>query len=184
VSELPALLKLPSRPDFFSVLTRATNTSGNEIGPFRAIEESTLAHLTASTDRSDIYAWYSLIGTAGTALGFVGCGWFITFLRDEKHFSSIDAYRIIYFVYTVVGLVKLCLALLLSKKCEVHTQPKSANSTETAPLLGGAHDGRKDDKKKKRWRLLPDISKESKVVLVQLCILFAFDNFASGLAPV
>ena len=106
-------------------------------------------------------------------------------MRDEKHFSSINAYRIIYFVYTVVGLVKLCLALLLSKECEVHTQPKSANSTETAPLLGGSsHDGRKGDKKKNQWRLLPDISKESKVVLVQLCILFAFDNFASGLAPV
>ncbi|KAK7903246.1 hypothetical protein LTR67_001263 [Exophiala xenobiotica] len=161
--------------------------SGNEIGPFRAIEESTLAHLTASTDRSDIYAWYSLIGTAGTALGFVTCGWVITFLRDEKHFNSIDAYRIIYFVYTVVGLVKLCLALLLSKECEVHSQPKSANPTETAPLLGDdGRDGRKDDdqNKKNRWRLLPDISKESKVVLVQLCILFAFDNFASGLAPV
>ncbi|KAI1629469.1 major facilitator superfamily domain-containing protein [Exophiala viscosa] len=157
--------------------------SGNEIGPFRAIEESTLAHLTASGDRSDIYAWYSLIGTAGTALGFIASGWIITFLRDEKHFSDIRAYRIIYFVYTAVGIVKLGLALLLSKECEVHAQPKTANPSETAPLLG---DGpRKDDaKKNKRWRLLPDISKESQVVLVQLCILFAFDNFASGLAPV
>ena len=157
--------------------------SGNEIGPFRAIEESTLAHLTAGDDRSDIYAWYSLIGTAGTALGFVASGWIITFLRDEKHFSDIRAYRIIYFVYTAIGVVKLGLALMLSKECEVHAQPKTASPSETAPLLG---DGpRKDDtKKNKRWRLLPDISKESQVVLVQLCVLFAFDNFASGLAPV
>jgi hypothetical protein len=102
-------------------------------------------------------------------------------LRDEKHYGSIQAYRVIYFVYTVAGLIKLCLALLLSKSCEVHSQPASANPTETAPLLG---DGQPKDDKKKRWRLLPDISKESRVVLVQLCVLFAFDNFASGLAPV
>ncbi|KAK4942080.1 hypothetical protein LTR10_018116 [Elasticomyces elasticus] len=158
--------------------------SGNEIGPFRAIEESTLAHLTASADRSDIYAWYSLIGTAGTALGFVGSGWIITFLRDEKHFSVIKAYRIIYFVYTAVGVVKLCLALMLSKECEVNAQPKTANPSETAPLLGNGQTQQFKDDKKKRWRLLPAISKESQVVLVQLCVLFAFDNFASGLAPV
>ncbi|KIW46240.1 uncharacterized protein PV06_01923 [Exophiala oligosperma] len=157
--------------------------SGNEIGPFRAIEESTLAHLTASADRSDIYAWYSLIGTAGTALGFISCGWIITLLRDEKHFSSIQAYRVIYFMYTIIGLVKLCLALLLSKECEVNAHPKAANPSETSPLLG-ENGTREDNKKQRRWSLLPNISKESKVVLVQLCILFAFDNFASGLAPV
>ncbi|KIW82614.1 hypothetical protein Z517_05641 [Fonsecaea pedrosoi CBS 271.37] len=160
--------------------------AGNEIGPFRAIEESTIAHLTASTDRSDIYAWYSLIGTAGTALGFIGCGWLITLLQERKHYGSIQAYRVIFFIYAFVGIIKLCLALLLSKECEVDAQPKSANTTETAPLLGndrGTQNKDDDMQKKRRWRLLPDISKESKVVLVQLCILFAFDNFASGLAP-
>lgn len=110
----------------------------------------------------------------------MGCGWIITFLRDEKHFGSVKAYRIIYFAYAVVGVVKLCLALMLSAECEVQTQPKTADPTETAPLLG---DGAPREDAKKRWRLLPDISKESRVVLVQLCILFAFDNFASGLAP-
>lgn len=159
-----------------------STSSGNEIGPFRAVEESTIAHLTASGDRSDIYAWYSLIGTAGTALGFIGSGWIITFLRDQKHLESVPAYRIIFIVYAFVGVVKLCLALLLSKECEVDSQPRGANATETAPLLGNAPN--KDDvKKRKWWSLLPDISKESRVVLVQLCVLFAFDNFASGLAP-
>jgi hypothetical protein len=175
--------------------------SGNEIGPFRAIEESTIAHLTASGDRSDIYAWYSLIGTAGTALGFVGCGWIITVLTDRKNFSSIEAYRVIFSIYAVVGLVKLSLALLLSKACEVDSKPKprGAAATETAPLLGNGNGSASanangavqddndidiDKKKKRRFRLLPDISKESQLVLLQLCILFAFDNFASGLAPV
>ncbi|KIW67698.1 hypothetical protein PV04_06930 [Phialophora macrospora] len=160
--------------------------AGNEIGPFRAIEESTIAHLTPKEERSDIYAWYSLIGTAGTALGFVGCGWFITYLRNERHFGPIEAYRVIFFVYAAVGIVKLCLALMLSKACELDPKPKPASATETAPLLGNRAAPTKDDDddaKKRRWRLLPDISKESQIVLVQLCILFAFDNLASGLAP-
>jgi MFS family permease len=32
--------------------------SGNEIGPFRAVEESTLAHLVEEGERSDVYTWY------------------------------------------------------------------------------------------------------------------------------
>lgn len=39
--------------------------SGNEAGPFRAIEESTLAQLTPFRDRDDVFAWYNLIGTLG-----------------------------------------------------------------------------------------------------------------------
>ncbi|EFY93794.1 MFS transporter [Metarhizium acridum CQMa 102] len=49
--------------------------SGNEIGPFRAVEESIVAHLTTHEQRSDVYAWYSLLGTAGTAFGIMACGW-------------------------------------------------------------------------------------------------------------
>lgn len=116
-------------------------------------------------------------------MGFIGCGWIVTFLRDEKHLDSVRAYRVIFFVYAVVGIVKLSLALMLSKACEVDAQPKSANPTETARLLGDGVPHKDDDKKKRRWSLLPNISKESKIVLVQLCVLFAFDNFASGLAP-
>ncbi|ETI21940.1 hypothetical protein G647_06010 [Cladophialophora carrionii CBS 160.54] len=160
--------------------------AGNEIGPFRAIEESTIAHLTSKEERSDVYAWYSLIGTAGTALGFIGCGWVITYLRDERHFGTIDAYRVIFFVYAAVGIVKLCLALMLSKACELDPKPKPANVTEATPLLGNGTASTKDDNddaKQRQWRLLPNISKESRVVLMQLCVLFAFDNLASGLAP-
>ena len=33
--------------------------SGNEIGPFRAVEESTLAQLISPEARTDIFAWYT-----------------------------------------------------------------------------------------------------------------------------
>ena len=154
--------------------------SGNEVGPFRAIEESTIAHLTASENRSDIFAWYSLFGTAGSSFGFMTSGWVTNFLIHTKGWDTVRAYRVIYFAYAVIGVVKLLLSIVLSKACEVDTQPSTANATETAPLLGG---GQKPKKKKSPLALVPQLSPESKAILFQLCILFAFDNFASGLAP-
>ena len=156
-------------------------SSGNEIGPFRAVEESTLAHLTASERRSDIFAWYALIGTAGTALGLITSGWVTDLLISSKGWDKIDAYRVIYFAYAVIGLVKFGLAWSLSANCEAEKQPPSANATETAPLL--ANGTTKPAKKESKFALLPKLSTESKIILVELCMLFFFDNFASGLAP-
>lgn len=160
--------------------------SGNEIGPFRAVEESTIAHLSPPEHRNHIFAWYALIGTAGTALGLMTCGWATTLLQHKAHYSTVEAYRTVFFAYAVLGLFKFLLTLLLSAQCEAEVQPKSANATETAPLLNGDGDNDNSAKKKKKkpgiLAKLPNLSTESKVILVQLCILFAFDNFGSGLA--
>ena len=155
--------------------------SGNEIGPFRAIEESTIAHLTASEDRSYIFAWYAVIGTAGMALGLMTCGWVTTLLIDQKGWTTLDTYRLVFFGYATMGVIKLLLTLLLSVECEAEVQPPTANATETAPLLNS--DNAKPKKKPSKFAMLPQLSRESTTILIQLCLLFAFDNFASGLAP-
>ena len=157
--------------------------SGNEIGPFRAIEESTLAHLTPTVNRGDIYAWYSLIGTAGTALGLASSGWLITYMTENKGWDSIKTYRTLFFGYAAFGVLKLVLALSLGKIIEA--EKKSVTpivDTETAPLLG---DGVENNVPKKDYirSKLPEISRESRVIVVNLCIVFALDSFASGLAP-
>ena len=92
--------------------------SGNEIGPFRAIEESTLAQLTPAAIRSDIFAWYTLIGTAGTAFGTITCGWLVQYLIAPGRMGEIEAYRVVFGAYAALGLVKLVLSLMLSEKCE------------------------------------------------------------------
>lgn len=157
--------------------------SGNEIGPFRAIEESTLAHLSASTVRPDIFAWYSLFGSAGVAFGMMTCGWVATALRTKSHWSQVRAYRLIFLAYGVIGLIKLALALCLSPECEadepVPAQPP--RHSEQAPLL--ANPEGPPQQKKTRKPLLPHISKESRSIFVKLALLFSLDSFASGLAP-
>ncbi|RQM06139.1 hypothetical protein DH86_00003405, partial [Scytalidium sp. 3C] len=163
--------------------------SGNEIGPFRAIEESSVAHLTPAAKRGDIYAWYSLIGTAGTAFGMMSTGWIVHYLRATKHWSEVEAYRAVFWGYAVFGFIKFILSLALSKNVEAEKKPKQAASTgqdpESAPLLGNGANGRAPAKEKKPslLALLPEISKESRVIVLNLCLLFALDAFASGLAP-
>lgn len=172
--------------------------SGNEIGPFRAIEESTLAHLTPAAKRSDIYAWYSLIGTAGSACGMMVTGWLTHYVRVQLEWDKISTYRLVFWGYAVVGAIKFLLAVALSKKCEaeVLTKKPVERDTETAPLLAGADGGdvrqeqEQQDRivteaKKRRGlrKLLPKIGKESRVIVFNLCLLFALDAFASSLAP-
>ncbi|TVY50240.1 putative membrane protein [Lachnellula cervina] len=156
--------------------------SGNEIGPFRAIEESTLAQLTPTANRGDIYAWYSLIGTAGTAVGMVTSGWVIQYMRSNLKWDVLRTYRTVFWGYAIFGLIKFILSITLSKNIEAEKKPDPTEVTETAPLLG---DGAEETETKKSYfrSLLPDISAESRIIVTNLCILFALDAFASGLAP-
>jgi hypothetical protein len=127
-----------------------------------------------------VYAWYSLIGTGGAALGILSCGWLITTMEIRNHVPPIEAYRTVFFVYAAIGVIKLILALLLSTACEMASKPVTTDAPETAPLLNNEAT---TPTIKKKGMSLPHISRESRVVLLQLAVLFAFDSFASGLVP-
>ena len=155
--------------------------SGNEIGPFRAIEESALAKLTPTASRSDIYAWYALAGQAGTACGMMSSGWIITYLLHKFHWQKVSVYRVIFWGYAVLGLAKFGLALSLSNAVEAERKLPFVDS-ESAPLLG---DVSEDMEPKRPWfrALLADIGADSKIIVFNLCLLFALDALASGLVP-
>ncbi|KAJ5582691.1 Major facilitator superfamily domain general substrate transporter [Penicillium sp. DV-2018c] len=154
--------------------------SGNEIGPFRAIEESTLAHLTPRELLSDVFAWYSLIGTAGSALGMLVCGWIINSLESIHGWAYIPACRIIFFVYAGVGIVKLILTLGLSGTVEAEKEEQQEQSSETQSLLGQS--AAQNERTPRKRNLFPSIEKELWSLVIRLFILFGIDSFASGLA--
>jgi MFS family permease len=162
--------------------------SGNEIGPFKAIEESTLAHLSSADNRPSIFAWYSLIGSLGVAGGMISCGWLVQALQNKSDMDDIRAYRVIFFAYAAIGLIKFVLAVSLSRKCELQVEDKPAQDSEQAPLLddrnGNSQNGDPPPKPKKtRKPLFQPISKESRSIFFVLAILFAMDNFGSSIAP-
>jgi hypothetical protein len=93
----------------------------------------------------------------------------------------VRSYRIIFLAYAVMGLIKFTLAISLSQKCEAEKKVVPERDLETTPLLGG--DDAKPNKSKPSMSLLPSISPESRMIVLNLCVLFGLDAFASGLAP-
>ena len=124
------------------------------------------------------------------------CGWIVQKLLSRGHWSEVNAYRFIFGVYAVLGLVKLVLSLLLSDKCEPEP-PKQEyqavvqmDSVEAEGLLSDEEDTEEEPPKKqapppeiKRKSIWPAISPQSRSTLIKLCLLFAVDSLASGLAP-
>ncbi|KAH7369513.1 major facilitator superfamily domain-containing protein [Rhexocercosporidium sp. MPI-PUGE-AT-0058] len=149
--------------------------SGNEIGPFRSIEESTIAQLTPESKRGDIYAWYSLLGAAGSAFGMGGCGWMLGFMVQNLHWESIRAYRMVFFVYAGLGVVMICIVSCLSKECEAE-EPQPIEDMDSLSV---------GDNRSRNFILskVPSFSRKSKIVVVKLCALFALESFGSNLVP-
>ncbi|RMZ80506.1 hypothetical protein DV737_g2961, partial [Chaetothyriales sp. CBS 132003] len=169
--------------------------SGNEIGPFRAIEESTLAHLIPKDDRTSILAWYHMCGFAGSSLGILVCGWAVRSLQFNLGWTPLESYRVVFYVYTALGLIKLFLSLCLSSACEPEKKlqypapPAQNEPDETRPLLAEDDGGPKKSsqltsKQLIRFKsILPQLTPESLSIICKLCLLFCIDSFASGLVP-
>jgi hypothetical protein len=108
-------------------------------------------------------------------------GWVLHYLRSSLKWNEIEAYRTVFWAYAAFGAIKFLLAIALSKAVEAEEKAAPVQDPETAPLLGG---GAEDQEPKKKFfgSMLPEISKESRLIVVNLCILFALDAFASSLA--
>lgn len=175
--------------------------SGNEVGPFRAVEESILAHLTESEKRSDIFAWYTLCGTAGAAVGTLTCGWMVQGMQSV--WSRRTAYKAVFVLYAVLGVVKLILAASLSSAVELEPQEAQYEGLvlELEQGLMGSDSDDQDEQTQhsvqpesesrpspkvnilRRLRdIVPPLSPTSRSVLYRLLFLFTIDSFASGMA--
>ncbi|KAI5210458.1 MFS general substrate transporter [Aureobasidium subglaciale] len=160
--------------------------SGNEIGPFRAVEESTLAHLIPAAQRSDIFAWYVVVGTFGTSVGALLGGWLVTGL-DTGGGNTLGSYRFIFWLYALIGCVKAGLTFLLSDACELErvVQKPSAglgNEEEAENFLGQSQ-STPAAKPSSKWAF-SQISPSSRSTLLKLSGLFSIDSLASGMASI
>lgn len=129
------------------------------------------------------------------------CGWIVQTLLSQGKWVEVGAYRVIFGIYAILGIVKLVLSLMLSDKCESEPEEQEyhevveMDNVEAEGLLSEDED--EDDQHQaptkaeptrtlpevKRKSLWPAISSESRSTLVKLCLLFAVDSLASGLVP-
>lgn len=171
--------------------------SGNEIGPFRAVEESTLAQLVEKPEqRPDVFAWYVVLAQVGTCLGLFICGWIVDVLKKKGHRNEVDAFRAAFWLYAGVGLVKCLLVLCLSSNCEVHKEEEQeapnaveseaedsgTSNADTRALLDGSDDSSLP-KAKKTTSPVGALSRGTIYILLRICLLFSIDSLASGMVP-
>jgi MFS family permease len=130
--------------------------SGNEVGPFLAVEQASLSQLVPSTRRTSVFARYQLVGSFATAVGALVAG-VIAQAAIDGGASPGDAYRLVIVGYALVGLVLAHLFLRLGAEVEV-----APHRVEDVPV---------------RTRL--GLHRSQRIV-ASLSALFALDAFAGG----
>ncbi len=133
--------------------------SGNEVGPFLAIEQASLSHIVSDDKRTGVFAWYNLLGYFATALGALMVGILFKTLVGIR-LEALTSYKIIVLIYALMGLVLWFLFGKLSKDIEVSSTQGPLNFASLATSRLGIH--------------------RSLGVVLRLSSLFALDAFAGG----
>jgi MFS family permease len=146
--------------NFWLLLLAATvgvlSPSGNEVGPFLAIEQAALAQVVAAERRTLTFAWYNLAGSLATAVGALLCGLLVQSLQAHA-VEPLASYRVVLLGYAGAGVLLAGLFTRLSPAAEA-----APPGGEVGPRrLLGLH--------------------RSRGVVLKLSALFALDAFAGGL---
>ncbi|OTB09387.1 hypothetical protein M426DRAFT_256516 [Hypoxylon sp. CI-4A] len=177
------------------------NPSANEIDPFKAIEESATARLSTAETRSDVFAWWTMLGMLGTAASNLLTGFLVDHLQHAG-VGELDTLRAVFIGYAIIGLVKATCCMLLSSEVELSpmgrvdsdqylpkTNPDARKPQETEPLLQN-HDeetdeigpGPKTSRKPKPGKSI--FTSDSIGFLWRLSLALVFDFIGSGLAQI
>jgi MFS family permease len=142
--------------NFFVLVLAATlgviSPSGNEVGPFLAIEQAALSQVLPEHRRTGIFAWYNLTGSFATAIGALAGGWTAQVLQGHG-MTPVASYRVLVVAYAAVGLLLAGAFTWLSPVVEA--PPAAIHAS--------------------RWGL-----HASKGVVLRLSALFSLDAFAGG----
>jgi MFS family permease len=143
--------------NFWVLLLAATigviSPSGKEVGPFLSIEQAALSHIVPANRRTDVFAWYNLVGSFATATGAF-CGGAVTQLAERAGATGPAIYRPAIVAYAALGGLLALAFLFLSPAVEVARHPAAVASRL------GLHRSRR--------------------TVLKLSALFALDAFAGG----
>jgi MFS family permease len=151
-----------STRSFALLLVAATlgvmSPSGNEVGPFLAIEQAALAQRIRPERRTAALAWYQLTGALATALGSLAAGALSEGLQ-RAGLAPLSSYRIVIAGYGALGVALALLFRRLSPAVEAAEASRAARPAFFAPDLG---------------------LRRSRRVVLRLSALFGVDAFAGG----
>ena len=157
---LAAGLLFVATPVYIVILVAATigviSPSGNEVGPFLAIEQASLSQIVGDQRRTSIFARYQLTGSFATASGALAGGG-LAQLAIDAGASTLDAYRLVIVGYALAGVL---LAILFSRASARIEVPAAQVTDQAIRTRLGLH--------------------RSQRVVLRLSALFALDAFAGG----
>src|SRR2546425_4293469 len=78
--------------------------TGNEVGPFLAVEQAALSQATPDARRTPTFAWYNLAGYVATAIGALAAG-FLSQALISTGVTALAAYKVIVVGYAGCGLL-------------------------------------------------------------------------------
>jgi MFS family permease len=128
--------------------------SGNEVGPFLAIEQAALSQKIEAARRTSIFAWYNLVGSVATAIGALAAGFLAQALLAGGA-APLESYRAVVVGYAGIGLVLAVGFLQLSPAVET----PFSDDPSIATRLG---------------------LRRSRRVVLRLSALFTIDAFGGG----
>jgi MFS family permease len=133
--------------------------TGNEVGPFLAIEQAALSQTIPDTRRTATFAWYNVAGYVATASGALGAGLISQALIDGG-LAPLEAYRAIVIGYALIGLLMVAGFWRLGSAIEAPPATVSTDGIRRRFGLG-----------------------RSKGVVLKLSVLFSIDAFGGGFIP-
>ena len=152
-----------STRSFWLLLLAATigviSPSGNEVGPFLAVEQAALTQALPAHRRTSIFAWYNLVASFATAFGSLVGGALAEALQGNG-VSALGSYRALACVYAAAGLGLAAVFSRLSTAVEARV----AISGERPPRVPIFHLGLGNSRRK----------------IFKLAGLFSMDAFAGG----
>ena len=149
--------------NFLLLLVAATvgviSPSGYEVGPFLSIEQAALSQVVPNEQRTQVFAWYNLLGSFATAIGSLFGGGLTQSLQNLG-VSTLGSYRVIIIAYGAGGVMLGILFSRLSRRIEVSHPSERPGSSEGGKPFLGLH--------------------KSKRIVFRLSALFSLDAFAGG----
>lgn len=91
--------------------------SGNEVGPFLAVEQASLSQVTSDDRRTHVFGWYSLAGSVATAAGALSAGLLSGWLQAAGA-SEVASYRAVILGYAGLAVAMAFLFAALSDAVE------------------------------------------------------------------
>ena len=143
------------------------NITGAESGAFLTIEQAILPQTLKNVrKRNTVFAIYNMAGTLAMAAGVLLSGLPSVLQQHLQYFdiilNQIGSIKLLFALYSVLGIVLLGIYLLLSQKIEIRNNLEKQKDEST------------------RLTRMSSLTPKSRSIVMKLSCLFAIDSFAGG----